>query len=219
VSSPPRICWLQQLYRQYLVEQDIDEFTRRIRARYTSATIERLLQASPNMVRRAAALALGLVGDYKSNHALGDALRDYDPGVRHLAETSIRKVWLRHGEPAQQRSLHTISRLNNSGRHRRALLQATELINQTGQLAEAWNQRAIAHFGLTRYTESIHDCRQALKLNSYHFAAQAGIGQCFLRLGNDLWALESFRRALGIYPDLDDLRDQVVALEQKLRKK
>ena len=58
MSSPPHICWLQQLYRQYLVEQDVDEFTRRILARYTPATLERLLWAAPNMARRAAALAL-----------------------------------------------------------------------------------------------------------------------------------------------------------------
>jgi tetratricopeptide (TPR) repeat protein len=219
VSSPPRICWLQQLYRQYLVEQDVDEFTRRILARYTPATLERLLRAAPNMGRRAAALALGLVADYRSNQALGDALQDGDPGVRHLSEAAIRNVWLRDGEPVRQQQLRTIARSNASGRHRKALLQATELIGFTGQIAEAWNQRAIAHFGLTRYTESIHDCRQALQLNSYHFAAQAGIGQCFLRLGNDLWALESFRRALNIYPDLDDVRDQVALLERKLRKK
>jgi hypothetical protein len=31
--------------------------------------------------------------------------------------------------------------------------------------------------------------------------------------------LESFRRALNIYPDLDDVRDHVAALERKLRKK
>jgi len=219
VSSPPRICCLQQLYRQYLVEQDVDEFTRRILARYTPATLERLLGNAPNMVRRAAALALGLVADYGSNQALGDALRDCDPGVRHLSEGSIRNVWLRDGESAQQQLLRTIARQNASGRHRRALLLATELIGHTGKIAEAWNQRAIAHFGLTHYTESIHDCRQALTLNSYHFAAQAGIGQCFLRLGNDLWALESFRRGLNIYPDQDDVRDQVASLERKLRKK
>jgi tetratricopeptide (TPR) repeat protein len=219
VSSPPRICWLQQLYRQYLVEQDVDEFTARIQARYTAATLERLLETAPNMARRAAALALGMVADYDSNQALGEALRDGDPGVRHLSESAIRNVWLRDGEPPQRQQLRTIARLNASGRHRKALLQATELIGSNENIAEAWNQRAIAHFGLTRYTESIHDCRRALTLNSYHFAAQTGIGQCFLRLGNDLWALESFRRALAIYPDLDDVRDHVAALERKLRKK
>jgi tetratricopeptide (TPR) repeat protein len=159
------------------------------------------------------------VADYRSNQALGEALRDSDPGVRHLSEGAIRNVWIRDGEPAQQQTLRAIVRLNASGRHRKALLQATDFIGQAGRIAEAWNQRAIAHFGLTRYPESIHDCRQALALNSYHFAAQAGIGQCFLRMGNDLWALESFRRALAIYPDLDDVRDHVVELERKLRKK
>jgi tetratricopeptide (TPR) repeat protein len=219
VSSSPRICWLQHLYRQYLVEQDVDEFTRRILVRYTPATLERLLVDAPNMARRAAALALGLVADYGSNQALGEALRDSDPGVRHLTEGSIRNVWLRDGDPAQQQLLRTVARMNASGRHRKALLLATELIGQAGTIAEVWNQRAIAQFGLSRYTEAIHDCRQALALNSYHFGAQAGIGQSFLRLGNDLWALESFRRALNIYPDLDDVRDQVILLERKLRKK
>jgi len=45
----------------------------------------------------------------------------------------------------------------------------------------------------------------------------AGLGQCYLQLGNQLWALESFRRALELNPDLEGIRAQVNALERRLK--
>ena len=38
------------------------------------------------------------------------------------------------------------------------------------------------------------------------------MGQAFLELGNRAAALESFRRALRLYPDLESVRVQVVRL-------
>ena len=37
--------------------------------------------------------------------------------------------------------------------------------------------------GLGHYEQSIHDCRQTLEINPYHFGAAAGMGQCYLRTG------------------------------------
>jgi predicted O-methyltransferase YrrM len=43
------------------------------------------------MARRAAILALGALGDYTSNTAMGRALQDADRGVRILADNAIRQ--------------------------------------------------------------------------------------------------------------------------------
>ena len=83
--------------------------------------------------------------------------------------------------------------------------------------AEAWNQRAIGHYSLGQFVDSIRDCRQAVEINPYHFGAVAGMGQCYLRLGNQLWALESFRRALALNPNLEGIRGNVTSLERKLK--
>jgi tetratricopeptide (TPR) repeat protein len=218
VKSPSRrTARLLEFYDRYLVDHDELGFAASAAGCYFPATLERLLAADLGVVRRAAALALGMVGDYGSNEALGRALRDEDIGVRLLSEGALRDIWCRQGAPDEQAELSSLVELNRTGHHRKALHRATELIDNNARLAEAWNQRAIAHFGLGRFVESIHDCRRAISLNSFHFGAQAGLGECYLKLGNDLWALESFRRALAIHPGLDGVRTRITTLERKLR--
>ncbi|MBS0210377.1 MAG: tetratricopeptide repeat protein [Planctomycetes bacterium] len=212
-----RVALLERIYHGYLVDQDATSFMRQVSAKYVPATLERLLQFGPRLTRRAAALAIGLLGDYRSNAPLGQALHDEDRGVRTLAENSLRTVWCRDGSESQRGLLEQVIRLNSAQNYRDANQRATELIDQCASFAEAWNQRAISHYGQARYVESIHDCRQAAELNPFHFGAVAGLGQCYLQLGNQLWALESFRRALELNPDLEGIRAQVNALERRLK--
>ncbi len=166
----------------------------------------------------AAALALGLIGGYDSNGALGRALTDSDRGVRTLAEDGIRSVWCRAGSTAQQQRLNAIIRLNAKKQFTTAVARATDLLREAPWYAEAYNQRAVAHFGLRHFVESIGDCREALELNPYHFGAAAGMGQCYLQLGNAASALECFRRALRLNPGLEGVRASVQHLERTLPK-
>lgn len=217
-SGFPRISLLERHYHSYLVDQDLATLLRGVGAKYEIGTLERLLLSGPRLTRRAAALVLGSLADFGSNSVLGMALRDEDRGVRMLAETAIRAVWCRAGSADDQQALQTVLQLNAGTEYDEAQRQATRLVEHAPQLAEAWNQRAIAHFGLHRYIESVHDCRQALELNPYHFGAAAGLGQCYLALGNQIWALESFRRALELNPGLETIRCQVTALERRLKR-
>jgi tetratricopeptide (TPR) repeat protein len=108
--------------------------------------------------------------------------------------------------------------LNNSEQSIAALREATALTRDAPWLAEAWNQRAIAHFALNRYEESVRDCRQTLEINPYHFAAAAGMGQCYLKQGDRPHALEAFRRAIGLNPEMEGVRAQVQQLERSLKR-
>lgn len=210
----PRIALLGAIYDDYLKHHDTARFVAEVTARYTQGTLQRLLAHPSSELRRAAALALGYVGDYASNAALGRALNDRDPTVRLLAETSIRKVWLRYGSEAQQKQLSIIIRLNAAQRYRDALVRANRLLEDIEDFAEAYNQRAVAHYGLKEHAEAIQDCRMALELNPYHFAAAAGMGQAYLEMRDFIAALEAFRRALKLNPDLKAVRIQVARLER-----
>ena len=210
---------LGELYQQYLADQDTAAFVHRTGQRYTVATLCRLAATGDRLVRRSAVLALGFVADYESNAVLGRALSDADRGVRLMAETAIRSVWLRIGTAAQRQQLAGLVMLNRSHEFAVALRDATALIREAPWLAEVWNQRAIAQFGLGHFEQSIHDCRQALEINPYHFGAAAGMGQCHLRLGDQTAALQSFRRALGLNPELDGIRANVQYLERSMKKK
>ena len=108
----------------------------------------RLAAVGDRLVRRSAVLALGFVADYESNAVLGRALSDTDRGVRLMAETAIRSVWCRIGTAAQRQQLAGLVLLNRSHEFAVALRDATALIREAPWLAEVWNQRAIAQFGL-----------------------------------------------------------------------
>jgi tetratricopeptide (TPR) repeat protein len=179
---------------------------------YTPGTLERLVEHDSVEVRRGAVLALGFLGDYRINAALGRALQDEDRTVRSLAEDSIRNVWTRDGAEKERRELGLIIRLISAQQYEPAIRRATRLLERAAWFAEVWNQRAIANFSLGRYEEAIRDCRQALEINPYHFAAAAGMGQAYLELGGRASALESFRRALRLNPDLEAVRVQVARL-------
>ncbi|HEX4129326.1 MAG TPA: tetratricopeptide repeat protein [Pirellulales bacterium] len=218
MHSTPRVAALERFYHTYLADQDSAEFIRRVALRYRCGTLERLAKIGPRLTRRAAVLALGFLGAYESNAVLGRALQDEDRGVRTLAETALRNVWCRDGSAEQQRVLESVIRLNAARSFDDAVHRANTLLAEAPDLAEAWNQRAIAYYGLGRYADSIRDCRRTVELNPYHFGAVAGMGQCFLYQGNLLYALESFRRALELNPNLEAIRANVAMLERRLKK-
>ncbi len=211
--------YLLLFYQQYLDDQDTTSFVAKASRRYTQGTLQRLAENDSPAVRRSAVLALGLLGDYDSNVTLGRALQDDDRTVRTLAQTSIRNVWSRAGSDQQRQALGTLIRLNAAQRFEEVVKRANELIHQAAWLGEAWNQRAIAHFSLGLYAEAIRDCHQTLEINPYHFAAAAGMGQAYLKLGNTHSALESFRRALRLNPDLEAVRVEVSRLTRLIEDK
>jgi tetratricopeptide (TPR) repeat protein len=208
---------LRELYEQFLADEDAAAFVHRVGRRYNTATLERLVQYGSRLDRRAAVLALGYLGTYESNTTLGPALCDADRGVRLLAENAIRSVWVRAGTERQRREINSVIALNTAADYENAYERVNRLLDEAPWFAEAWNQRAIAGYCTERYEQSIRDCQQALELNPYHFGAAAGMGQCYLKLGVRSMALEAFRRALKLNPNLEGVRANVVYLERLMK--
>lgn len=208
---------INEIYEQYLRGQDQSAFAKQVAEKYEISTLERLAGSGERLTRRAAVFALGHLGDYESNAVVGRALNDNDRGVRTLADHAIRSLWIRCGSPADRKRLNQVVRLNASQRYEEAIQTANQLVDRTPWIPEGWNQRAVAFYSTARYHEAINDCVQALELNSYHFGAAAGMGQCYLQLGDRPAALESFRRALRLNPGLEGVRAQVVYLQRTLK--
>lgn len=219
VSPSPQIALLTELYQEYLDDQNSATFVTKVSQRYTVGTLERLASHLDRATRRAAVMAIGFLGDVSSSAVLGGALHDEDRAVRTIAENSIRTVWRRPNNESDRQQLAVLLRLNSSQKYEETLRRATALIDRAPCIAEAWNQRAIAYYNLSRFIESIRDCQQALELNAYHFDAATGMGQCHLQLGNHLAALESFRRAVRLNPSLEGVRAGITYLERTLKKK
>ncbi|MBY0514070.1 MAG: tetratricopeptide repeat protein [Gemmataceae bacterium] len=184
-------------------------FRAAVRERYTEGTLQRLLHSADVRTRRAAVLALGLVGTIESNPATAAMLRDDDPLVRRFASDALWEVWFRGGTADQNWALQQAVRNRDAAAARHTL---DELIRQAPHYAEAYNQRAIWYFKRGEYTRAVEDCEAVLRLNPFHFGAAAGMGQCLLKLNRPRAALRAFRQALEINPNLD-LHDAVRALE------
>lgn len=218
-SQKRRNPFISELYLQYLDVQDSAGFISKVSQCYTPGTLQRLACHRTRQVRRAAVLALGFVGDYTANHAMGRALLDDDRTVRMLAENGIRAIWTRAGNEEERQELGIIIRLNAARQYKEAVRRAGDLIERTPWFAEVWNQRAVAQFNLGRFAEAIRDCHQALEINPYHFPAATSMGQAYVKLQNYVSALESFRRALRLNPDLEGVRAQVVRLARMVEER
>ena len=210
---------LHRLYYQFLDNEDSAGFIRAVTARYTLATLERLAAYGSFHARRAAVLAISFVGDYRQNSILGRSLLDSDRGVRLLADNGIREIWRRDGNQHQRQTLARLVRLNLARNSHEALRVAESLIDEVPWFAEVWNQRAIAFYHLRDYEASANDCHQTLELNPYHFPAAVGMAHCYLELQEGFAALECFRRALRLNPDLEDVRLQVDYLQKSLEER
>jgi len=211
-KQSPRCPLLLVFYEQYLDHQDSANFVRLVSESYSCGTLQRLTRSPLHETRRAAVLALGFFGDYEANHSVGVSLLDEDRTVRTLADNAIRTIWTRMGSPAERQNLGVIIRMNSAQQYQDVIARAPELLDRTPWFAEVWHQRAVAHFALKQFAESIRDNHESLEINPYHFVAATSMGQAYLELENPVSALECFRRALRLNPDLEGVRAQVVRL-------
>ena len=85
---------------------------RAVAQRYSEGTLQRLAINGDRVTRRAATLALGLIGSHGSTEVLGQALHDVDRAVRVVAEDGLRSLWARAVGPAGVYAIARISRWN-----------------------------------------------------------------------------------------------------------
>ncbi|WP_244420362.1 HEAT repeat domain-containing protein [Isosphaera pallida] len=214
MAEPPHVrALIVSAFDDFVRHQNIDQFLSVVSARYTEGTLERLLCSDDARTRRAAVMALGHLGSFAVNDALARCLSDPDPSVRELAHHALWAIWFRADTPSHNARLEKVRECNARGRHELAIRLASDLIEHAPRFAEAYNQRAIAHFCLDRFEESVRDCVQALVYNPNHFGAMQGMGQCLLRLNRREEALGIFRRACKLMPYNHDLKQWVEVLE------
>ncbi len=189
------------------------EFRSAVRGRYTEGTLQRVLASPDVKTRRAAALALGLVGGMDSNPAAAAALHDPDPVVQRFAADALWELWFRGGTADQTRRLREAAEDPDAPAAR---AEFDALIRAAPAFAEARNQRAIWLFRRGEFARAAEDCEAVLRLNPFHFGAAAGLGQCLAKLGKPRAAIRAYRTALDINPALEHLRDAIRALEKSL---
>jgi tetratricopeptide (TPR) repeat protein len=191
----------------------LEKFKANVADRYTEGTLLRLLANPDAVTRRAAVLALGLVGTMGANEALAARLQDDDADLARLAADALWSVWFRGDSPANSEELQRLAKVRD---REKALAGLDRLLQRAPLFAEAYNQRAIVLFRLKQYERSIADCERTVQLNPFHFGAQAGLGQGLLQLRKHKAALKAFRNALRINPHLDGVAETIRTLEKAL---
>ncbi|MEO7405184.1 MAG: tetratricopeptide repeat protein [Burkholderiales bacterium] len=167
-------------------------------------------------IRRRAVLRLADVGTMADAPALVGRLRDDDESIRGIAEAALWRVWGRSGDATIDALYVRGLEQMNEGRAPEAIATFTDIIRQRPAFAEGWNKRATIYFFTGDYPRSLADCDEVIKRNPDHFGALAGYGQVYLRLGEPHKALESFRRALAVNPNMEGVRANIQALERLL---
>jgi len=172
------------------------------------------LKKSDPQERRRGALSVGTVGRMDDAPALIAALRDPDDLVRAIAEESLWAVWSRSGDPRVDDLFKRGVTEMSSERLTEAIATFTRVIELKPDFAEGWNKRATVLYLAGDYRRSLADCDEVIKRNPQHFGALSGYGQIYLQLAQPDKALEYFRRALAVNPNLDGVQALVEQLEK-----
>jgi len=160
---------------------------------------------------------LAEIGQMADADRLLGCLSDADPRVRASAAQAMWRIWSRSGDPAIDQLFARGLEHMQGADYDDALAVFNEIVARKPEFAEGWNKRATLYYLLGRNQQSLRDCDEVLRRNPNHFGALSGVGQIHLRLGNLQLALEYFRRALQVNPNLDGLRQVIPILEQRLR--
>jgi tetratricopeptide (TPR) repeat protein len=166
--------------------------------------------------RAAAVERLAEVGRMADASRVIERLSDANPEVRSVAAAAIWRIWSRSGDPAIDRLFALGLAQMNASEFDAALKTFDEIVRRKPAFAEGWNKRATIQFLLGRFEASLQDCDEVLKRNPQHFGALAGAGQIHLQLGDTRRALEFFRRALDVNPNLAGPAQIVPLLERQL---
>ena len=155
--------------------------------------------------------SLGRMSDV---NALVKSLQDRDDETRALAEEAIWEIWGRSGDPGIDELYAKGVALMSRGAVRQALEVFDLIIAQKPSFAEGWNKRATLYYTLGEYKKSLADCDEVIKRNPLHFGALSGYGLIYVQLNQPARAIEYFKRALKINPNLRGVEESINVLEQ-----
>ena len=199
-----------------LERQDLCGLLSLLKSRWTAQQIVDLLKCRHCDTRKVAALALGLVGGKCCLGPLSDQLKDPDPVVNEMAEHALWSIWFRSGNEQANQLLCKGAQAMDDRDLRCAVKQFTRAVELDPQFAEAYNQRAIAHYLLEQWDKTVADCAKTVELMPCHFGAWAGLGHGHAHAGRLREALGAYEKALSINPHQECLTEAIDELKRQI---
>ena len=148
--------------------------------------------------------------------ALRLRLKDENPFVRRYAEEALWVLWSRSGDDAIDALMETGVAQMQSQQFRAAIATFSEVIRRKPAFAEGWNKRATVLFLAGELKKSLADCDEVMKRNPNHFGALAGYGQIYFQLEQYERAIEHWKRALKVNPNMEGVERGIKNAEELL---
>jgi len=146
--------------------------------------------------------------------ALLDSLKaETDPDAADEIENNILALWLESDSDTIDLLMQWTLKAMERKQYPRALDFLDRIVLLDPDYIEGWNKRATVYFLLDDYGKSIGDIGKVLELEPRHFGALSGLGIIMRAMGDDERAKAAFRAALEIDPHLDNIRQELDALE------
>ena len=150
---------------------------------------------------------------------LHERLRDESAFVRNFAEQGLWLLWTRSGDAEIDRLMARATEDMQAGRYSEAVTLLNQIVKKKPDFAEGWNRRATVYYLAGEFRKSLADCDEVLKRNPGHFGALSGLGQVYLQLDDEEKALQWFRRALEVNPNMLGVEMTVKGLEERIRER
>ena len=131
-------------------------------------------------------------------------------------EARIWALWMASGSDTANLLMGRVKTATDANELDLALQLLDSIVKLKPDYIEAWNRRATIHYMRKDFRESMNDIRQVLSREPRHFGAMSGLGMILQEFGEDKQALEVFRRALEIHPNLQRIPDLVKSLSEKV---
>ena len=143
----------------------------------------------------------------------GELLGAETPDEARLVEGEIWRQWLRSGSATVDLIMTRGLEALEAQEYAVALDMFSTAIELDPDFPEAWNKRATLYYVIDDYDAAIADVSQVLSREPRHWPALMGLAVMMEDLDRKAPALEAYRSALEINPQLEDAQAAVERLE------
>jgi tetratricopeptide (TPR) repeat protein len=139
-----------------------------------------------------------------------------DADSAKLVEGRIWALWFASGSDTTDLLMSRVKTAMDNKDNALAIKLLDAVTRLKPDYVEGWNRRATLRFAEKDYGGALADIQQVLGREPRHFGALSGLGVIMQELGEDKLALEAFRRALAVNPNLQKIPDFVKTLSEKV---
>lgn len=140
-------------------------------------------------------------------------LHEADPQAAVRIEREIDIEWSKSGSAAMDLLLQRGKDALDANDPQAALEHLTALTDHDPDFAEGWNSLAAANMALGKLGPAVDALAHALLLNPRHFGALVSLGQILEEIDRPQKALDAYKAALELNPQMSDVKDAVKRIE------